>query len=211
MITRKNWYLLPLIDDLIHRLKDMRYLTKLDIHWGYNNVRIREGDKWKAAFRTNRGLFEPLVMYFDLTNSPVTLQTMMNEIFQDLITEGVISVYLNDILIFTNSLEEHCRITCLVVDHMREHKLYLQPEKCEFEKVRIEYLGVIISHNKVEMDPVKIAGVADWPMPSNKKEVQFFVSFINFYRQFIPSFSHHACALFDLTMKDVSVRATFLT
>jgi hypothetical protein len=86
---------------------------------------------------------------------------MMNEIFQDLITEGVVSVYLDDILIFTNSLEEHRRITCLVLDRMREYKLYLWLEKCEFEKVRIEYLGVIISHNKVEMDPVKIAGVVD--------------------------------------------------
>jgi hypothetical protein len=86
---------------------------------------------------------------------------------------------------------------------MREHNLYLRPEKCEFEKVRIEYLGVIISHNKVEMDPVKTAGVADWPTPSNKKEVQSFVSFINFYRRFIRGFPHHACALFDLTMKDI--------
>jgi hypothetical protein len=82
---------------------------------------------------------------------------------------GVVSVYLDDILIFTNSLEEHHRITRLVLDRMHEHKLYLRPEKCEFEKTRIEYLGVIISHNKVEMDPVKIAGVADWPTPSNKR------------------------------------------
>jgi hypothetical protein len=86
---------------------------------------------------------------------------------------------------------------------MREHKLYLRPEKCEFEKTKIEYLSVIISHNKVEMDPVKIAGVADWPTPSNKKEVQSFVGFVNFYRRFIPDFSHHARALFDLTMKDI--------
>jgi hypothetical protein len=109
-------------------------------------------------------------MYFDLTNSPATFQTMMNKIFQDLITEGTISIYLDDILIFINSLGEHCRITHLILDHMREHKLYLQPEKCEFEKTKIEYLGIIISHNKVEMDPVKIAGVADWLIPSNKKE-----------------------------------------
>jgi hypothetical protein len=196
-------YPLPLIDDLIHRLKDMCYFTKLDIRWGYNNVRIREGDKWKAAFHTNRGLFEPLVMYFGLTNSLATFQTMMNEIFQDLITEGAISVYLDNILIFTNTSEEHHWITCLVLDRMRDHKLYLWPEKCESEKTRIEYLSVIISHNKVEMDLVKIAGVVDWPTPSNKKEVQSFVSFINFYRCFIPGFSHHARALFDLTMKDV--------
>jgi hypothetical protein len=173
------------------------------MRWGYNNVRIREGDEWKAAFRMNRGLFEPLVMYFGLTNSPATFQTMMNEIFQDLITEGVVSIYLDDILIFTNSLEEHRQITHLILDRMREHKLYLRPEKCEFGKTKIEYLGIIISHNKVEMDPVKIARVADWSTPSNKKEVQSFVGFVNFYRRFIPDFSHHARALFDLTMKDV--------
>jgi hypothetical protein len=120
-------------------------------------------------------------MYFGLTNSPAAFQTMMNEIFQDLITEGVVSVYLDDILIFTNSLEEHHWITCLVLDHMRVHKLYLRPEKCECEKTRIEYLSIIISHNKVEMDLVKIAGVVDWLMPSNRKEVQSFVSFVNFY------------------------------
>jgi hypothetical protein len=85
---------------------------------------------------------------------------------------------------------------------MHEHKLYLQPEKCEFKKTRIEYLS-IISHNKVEMDLVKIAGVADWLTPSNKKEVQSFISFVNFYRHFIPGFSHHMRALSDLTMKDV--------
>jgi hypothetical protein len=164
-ITWKNQYLLPLIDDLIHQLKDARYFTKLDVRWGYNNVCIHEGDEWKAAFCMNRGLFEPLVMYFGLTNSPATFQTMMNEIFQDLITEGIVSVYLNDILIFTNSLEEHHQVTRLVLDCMREHKLYLWPEKCEFEKTKIEYLGVIISHNKVEMDPVKIAEVADWLTP----------------------------------------------
>jgi hypothetical protein len=128
---------------------------------------------------------------------------MMNEIFQDLITEGVVSVYLDDILIFTNSLEEHRRITHLVLDRMCEHKLYLRPEKCEFEKTKIEYLGIIISHNKVEMDPVKIARVADWPTPSNKKEVQSLVGFFNFYQCFILGFSHHACALFNLTMKDI--------
>jgi hypothetical protein len=98
-ITRKNQYPLPLIDNLIHHLKDACYFTKLDVRWEYNNVHILEGDKWKAAFHTNRGLFEPLVMYFGLTNSPATFQTMMNEIFQYLITEGIVSVYLDDILI----------------------------------------------------------------------------------------------------------------
>jgi hypothetical protein len=123
VITRKKRYPLPLIDDLIHRLKDTHYFTKLDVRWGYNNVCTRKGDEWKAAFRTNRGLFEPLVMYFGLTNDPATFQTMMNEIFQDLITKGVVSIYLDDILIFTNLLEEHYQITCLVLDRMCEQAL----------------------------------------------------------------------------------------
>src|SRR3981189_2652813 len=203
LITRKNCYPLPLIDDLSHRLKGAKYFTKLDIRWGYNNVRIKEGDEWKAAFRTNRGLFEPLVMFFGVTTSPSTSQTMMNEIFEDLIDEGAVAIYLDDILIFTSTLEEHRPTSRLVMERLRSHKLYLRHEKCEFEKTRIEYLGVIISHNKVEMDPVKIAGVSEWPTPTNKKEVQSFVGFINFYRRFIPNFSQHARPLFDLTMKDV--------
>jgi len=89
------------------------------------------------------------------------------------------------------------------MERLREHKLYLQHDKCEFEKTHIEYLGVIISHNCVQMDPVKIAGVAEWPVPMSKKEVQSFVGFTNFYCQFISNFSHHAHPLFDLTKKDV--------
>jgi hypothetical protein len=86
---------------------------------------------------------------------------------------------------------------------MYKHKLYLQPEKCDFEQTKIEYLGIIILHNKVEMDPVKIAGVINWPTQSTKKEMQSFISFINFYCLFIPGFSHHVYMFFDLTMKDV--------
>src|SRR6201746_2345649 len=127
-MTVKNRYPLPLINDLINRLKGARYFTKLDIRWGFNNVRIREGDEWKAAFRMNRGLFEPLVMYFSLTNSPATFQTMMNDIFQDLILSGDVMVYLDDILIAHSDLTRHHD----VVRHLWEHKLYLRPEKCEF-------------------------------------------------------------------------------
>jgi hypothetical protein len=111
--------------------------------------------------------------------------------------QGVVSVYLDDILIFTCLIKEHWCITQLILNQMHEHKPYLWPEKCEFEKIQIKYLGVIISHNKVKMYPVKIAGVADGPTPSNKKEVQSFIGFINFYCQFIPGFSHHACTFWS--------------
>jgi hypothetical protein len=89
------------------------------------------------------------------------------------------------------------------MERLHQNKLYLQHDKCNFEKTRIEYLGVIISHNQVEMDPVKIAGVAEWPTPTSKKEVQSFIGFANFYCRFIEDFSHHARALFDLTKKDI--------
>jgi hypothetical protein len=164
---------------------------------------MKEGDEWKAAFRTNRGLFEPLVMFFGLTNSPATFQTMMNDIFWELIMEGVVVVYLDDILIFTKMVKEHREVTRRVLKLLQEHKLFLKPDKCEFEKTNVEYLGVVVSHNSVEMDPVKVAGVTDWPAPTNKKEVQSFLGFTNFYHQFIQDFSHHARPLFNLTKNDV--------
>ena len=204
--TIKNAYLLPLISNLINRLWGECYFTKLDVRWGYNNVCIKEGDEWKAAFCTNWGLFKPLVMFFGLTNSPATFQTMMNEIFQDLISEGVVCVYLDDILIFTETMEEHDQVTRLVLERLRQYKLYLQHDKCEFAKTKIEYLRLIISHGQVEMDPVKIAGVVEWPTPSNKKEVQSFLGFTNFYRHFIQGFSNLARPMFGLTQKDSAWR-----
>ena len=141
-------------------------------------------------------------MFFGLTNSPATFQTMMDDIFEELISEGVIVMYLDDILIFTETLEEHRSVTRHVLELMERHKLYLKPEKCEFEKTTVEYLGVIISHNSVAMDPVKIAGVQEWPAPTNKKEVQSFLGFTNFYRRFIKDFSEHTWPLFDLTRND---------
>ena len=103
-MTIKNSYPLPLISDIVNKLKRAKYFTKLDVRWGYNNVRIKEGDEWKAAFRTNRGLFEPLVIFFGLTNSPATFQTIMNDLFKDLIDEDVVIVYIDNILIFTEDL-----------------------------------------------------------------------------------------------------------
>ncbi|GLB45153.1 hypothetical protein LshimejAT787_2000580 [Lyophyllum shimeji] len=130
----------------------------------------------KAAF--DELMSRPLVMFFGLTNSPATFQTMMNDIFRDLIAQGVVCVYLDDILIYTKTLEEHRRITRIVLDRLREHRLFLKPEKCEFERTEIEYLGLIISHGTASMDPVKVAGVAEWPVPRNKKEVQSFSNYI---------------------------------
>ncbi len=106
-MTIKNRYPLPLISELMDKLRGAKYFTKFDIRWGYNNVRIKSGDEWKAAFRTNRGLFEPTVMFFGLTNSPATFQWMMNDIFKDLIASGAITIYLDDILIMSKTKAEH--------------------------------------------------------------------------------------------------------
>ena len=138
-------------------------------------------------------------MMFRLTNAPATFQTMMNDIFADLVAEGRVCIYLDDILIFTADLAEHRRMTEDVLQCLQEHKLFLKPEKCEFEHQKIEYLRLIISEGKIEMDPVKVGGVAEWPRPSSKKEVQQFVGFVNFYRRFIKDYSTIASPLFDLT------------
>jgi len=106
-ITIKNRYPLLLISELVSQLRRAQYFTKLDVHWGFNNVCIKPRDEWKAAFRTNHSLFEPLVMFFGMTNSPATFQTMMNDVFRTVIAEGVVVVYLDDILIFTKTEEEH--------------------------------------------------------------------------------------------------------
>jgi RNase H-like domain found in reverse transcriptase/Reverse transcriptase (RNA-dependent DNA polymerase) len=201
-ITVKNKYPLLLISELVNKLQDAKYFTKPNVCWVFNNVWMKDGDEWKATFHTNRRLFEPLVMFFGLTNSPATFQTMMDSIFEGLISEGKVIVYLDDILIFTETLEEHQEVVKKAVSLLHIHNLFLKPEKCEFECMEIEYLRVIISHNSICMDPIKVARVSEWPVPSNKKEVQSFLGFTNFYQWFIQDFSHYAQPLFDLTKKD---------
>ena len=198
-MTVKNRYPLPLIQELIDKLRQSRYFTKMDVRWGYNNIRIAEGDEWKAAFRTNRGLFEPTVMFFGLTNSPATFQTFMNHILRDEVIAGHVIVYLDDILIFTDSLEEHRPIVKRVLEILRKHKLYLRPEKCSFEKRSVDYLGTIVGNGELRMDPSKVSAVTDWPIPKNKKDIQSFIGFCNFYRRFIQGFSAIARPLTHLT------------
>ena len=152
------------------------------MHWGYNNVRIKEGDEWKAAFRTNKGLYEPTVMFFGLCNSPSTFQRMMNEILRDLINEGHVVVYLDDILIFTKDLNEHRRLVHRVLTKLREHHLYLKGSKCFFEEREISYLGLIVGSGIIKTDPKKIEAVKEWAVPRTKKELQAFIGFLDYYQ-----------------------------
>jgi len=200
--TIHNCYPLPLIPQLINQVRMKKLFTKFDVHWGYNNIHIKEGDEWKAAFITNEGLYKPTVMFFGLTNSPATFQVMMNTIFEDEIREGWLTVYMDDMLIATPDdpiLHREC--VHRVLDKLEKHNLYLKPEKCAFTQKRIEFLGVVLENNTIQMDPTKIKGVAEWPFPRNPTDVHSFLGFTGFYHYFIPNYSRVARPLLDLTKK----------
>ena len=178
--TKKNKNISPLITQIIDRLSGCTKFTMLDIQWGYNNIRIKEGDEWKGAFLTPEGLFEPTVMFFGLTNSPATFQTMMNAIFCQEVGEGWLSVYMDDMAIHTARLpheteeqhvQRHHTYVYRVLTKLEENDLYLKPEKCEFEKEEIEYLGVIVGRNHLKMSPKKLQGIADWPVPRTPTDI----------------------------------------
>ncbi len=181
---------------------------KLDVQWGYNNVQIREGDEHKAAFKTRYGLFKPTVMYFRLTNLPVTFQTMMNYIYWDVILKHeplgtTIRVYMDDIGITTcTTLDDHHRTVHDVLKVAQLHDLYFKPEKCLFHSSSMDYLGVILEKGVTRMDPAKIVGVDTWPVPKNATEVRKALRFFNFYRPFIKDFAFIARPLHKLTRKD---------
>jgi hypothetical protein len=200
--TIKNAYPLPRITELLDKLKGAKYFTKLDVRWGYNNVRIRDGDQWKAAFKTNRGLFEPTVMFFGLCNSPATFQAMMDDIFGDMINDCIIIVYMDDIFLFAKDIPTLTKNTKEVLRRLRDNDLFLKPTKCEFNQTKVEYLGMVIEEGKISMDPGKLAGIKDWPAPTTVKETRKFLGFGNFYRRFIRKFSQLAKPMNDLLKKD---------
>jgi hypothetical protein len=166
--------------------------TKLDVRWGYNNVRIKEGDEYKATFKTRRGLFEPTVMFFGLTNSPATFQAIMNSIYQQTIvkhkSQGTnIRIYMDDIVIATKSmsLPSHVEAVSDVLQVAKEHSLFFKLLKCSFHVPSIDYLRLILEKGLTKMDPVKVAGIHNWPTPKTVKDVRSFHGFCNFYRSFI--------------------------
>ncbi len=207
-VTVQNQYPLPLIADLIHDLSNAHIYTKLDVRWGYNNVRIREGDEHKAAFKTRYGLFEPTVMYFGLTNSPTTFQTMMNYIYRDVILKHeplgtMIRVYMDDISIATRTnLQDHKHTIYDVLKVAQLHDLYFKLEKCLFHAPSMDYLGVILEKGVTRMDPAKITGIDTWPIPQNATDVQRALGFFNFYHPFIKDFAFIVRPLHKLTQKD---------
>ena len=129
--TIKNNYPLPLISDVLENIGTKKLFTKMDLRWGYNNVRIKEGDEWKAAFMTPEGLFEPTVMFFGLTNSLATFQAMMNELLRDLINIWKVVVFIDDVIVGTETEEEHDELVAEVIKRLEENDLYVKPEKCK--------------------------------------------------------------------------------
>ena len=149
----------------------------------------------KVTFKTNKGLFKHMVMFFGMCNSPATFQNMMDHTFSDQIVQGFCLVYMDDILIHANNKEDLEQYTKMVLQRLQENNMYLKPKKCEFTKERIEYLGMIISHNSVSMDPVKLAGIQNWLTLTTVKQV---LGFGNYYQRFIKKFAHLAQPLNNL-------------
>jgi len=201
-ITVKNRYPIPRIANLIELLSKASIFTKIDLRWGYNNVRIKEGDEWKTVFITRWGLFEATIMYFGFSNALATFQSIMNNILGDLICIRLVIVYLDDILIFGTCLKECRWLVKEVLKRLQFNNLYAKAEKCFFEQSSIKYLGVIILENKVQMDEEKLSGVLEWLVPTKVKQVQVFLGFVNFYCMFIENFAKMSKPLFDLTKKD---------
>ena len=200
--TIKNNYPLPLILDVLENIGTKKLFTKMDLRWGYNNVRIKEGDKWKAAFMTPEGSFEPTVMFFGLTNSLATFQAIMNELLRDLINTGKVAVFIDDVIIGTESEEGHDELVAEVVKRLEENDLYVKPEKCKWKVKKVGFLGVVIGTEGIKMEEEKVKGVLEWPMPKSVKNVQKFLGLANYYRWFIEGFATVARPLHDLVKKD---------
>jgi hypothetical protein len=200
-VTKKNVYPLPRQDDLMAQLQGAKIFTKLDLCWGYNNVRIKEGDKYKTAFRTKYGLFETLVMPFSLTNAPAAFQHFMNNIFQDMLDTRVV-IYLDDILIFSKNQEDHERDVREVLRRLTANQLFCKLSKCSFHVDTVDYLGLVISPKGISMEEKQVQAIKEWPVPQNVKQIQSFLGFANFLRRFVPSYSTLARPLHNRTHKD---------
>ena len=200
-VTIKDKTPLPLIGEVINKLKEAKYFNKLDLIWGYNNVRIKEGDEWKAAFLMNKGLFKPQVMYFGLCNSPGTFQRMMNSIFRELLHEGVLANYMDDFVIPARTMEELEERTIRFLKIAEKHNLCFKRSKCDFNMEEIPILGVIVGKGQIKMEQEKIKAVKEWKTPMKIKDVESFLGFANFYRRFIHNFSYTAKPLNELKGK----------
>eukprot|EP00833_Pecoramyces_ruminatium_P004536 jgi/Orpsp1_1/1178568/evm.model.c7180000065884.1 len=199
-ITKRNAYPLPRIDQVFEALKGAKVFSKLDLKSAYNLVRIREGDEYKTAFNTKYGHFEYTVMPFGLTNAPACFQSFINSVLAEEINDCC-QVYLDDIVIYSKSLEEHIGHVRKVLTKLIDNKLVAKLSKCEFHKVEIAFLGHVVGKFGLKTDPEKLAAVAEWPKPQNIRQMQSFLGFCNYYRKFIKNFAKLAKSLYKMTSK----------
>ena len=201
--TVRNRYPLPRTDELLDQLHGAAVFSKIDLQSGYHQVRVKAEDVPKTAFRTRYGHFEFKVLPFGLTNAPATFMAFMNDVLRPYLDKFVV-VFLDDILIYSRNEEEHLGHLQLVLEKLREHKLYAKQSKCAFLLEEVEFLGHIVSKHGIKMDGAKVQAVAAWPSPANVRDVRSFLGLIGYYRKFIKDFSRLAAPLSELTKKDIS-------
>lgn len=190
-ITIPVRYPIPLINEMQAQFRTSKWFTKIDLKAGFNLIRIKEGDEWKTAFRCKYGLFEYTVMPFGLINAPATFQAMMNNIFRDMIDAGLL-VYIDDLLIYADTKEQHDELVKEVLRRLTKHHLAVAPHKCRWAVHEVEYLGYVIGENGISMAKDKVESIERWEPPKTLKESQQFIGFANFYRRFIKNFSNIA-------------------
>lgn len=196
--TVKDSYALPRIEEILESLSGNKYFTVLDMKSGYHQVEVAEEHKERTAFTVGPlGFFEYVRMPFGLANSPATYQRLMEEILGDF-NLSICFIYLDDIIIFANSFEEHVKRLDLVLGRLKEAGLLLSLKKCNFFMRRVRYVGHVVSEHGIEPDPDKIEKVKQWPRPTTPEDVRKLLGFVGYYRRFIKDFAKVARPLTDL-------------
>jgi len=197
----KDDYPIPTINNIYESCLNATVFTRLNIKSAFNSIRIRKGDEYKTAFNTKFGVFEYQVMPQGLPNGPSVLQSYLEHVLEDGLNSYV-RVYMDDILIYSQSMSDHTRHVRNVLCALIRNHLVIKLEKCEFHKSEIKYLGNILTKNGVKIDPEKVQQVKEWPVPTNEGEVQSFIGYCNYFRRFISHFSDHLKPINNLIRKD---------
>jgi len=187
-ITIKDKYPLPLMTTVMEQVSTSQIFSKLDLKLGFNLLWIAEGDEWKIPFKTRYRLYEYTVMPFELTNAPSVFLRHLNNILVQKIVRGVV-VYIDNILIYSKTEEEHIELVRWVLQKLTENNLYINADKCLIHVPEVEFVGFQVGKQGIQMSQKKIEDIVNWPAPRNVKEVQRFIGFANFYRRFIQGFS----------------------
>jgi hypothetical protein len=201
-LTVKNRYPLPRIDDLLDQLQGAKVFSSLDLQSGYHQIRISDQDVPKTAFRTPMGHYQFKVLCFGLTNAPATFQSVMNNIFRKYLGKFVL-VYIDDILVFSQTPEQHVEHLKLVLRLLRDNHLYAKMSKCELNRPELKFLGHVVGQEGIKVDPAKTAAVSDWPVPTDVKQLRSFLGLANYFRRFMQGYSKLTQPLTRLLRKGV--------